>query len=135
MNSPTSKLNDNYRELIKQMEQRSHERMQVPLECRVTAIDKRQPDSVRVVENISRSGILIRWTNAGQCPELPALGDLIGVEMVLPVKHSFDPRTWYCSGEVVRITNPEPGAEPTVAVKINSTKIRKLHVSANRLVN
>jgi hypothetical protein len=135
MNSTTSKFNDNYRELIKRMEQRSHERMQVPLECRVSAIDKRRPDSMRVVENISRSGILIRWTSKAHGNELPALGDMLGVEMVLPVNHTFDPRTWYCSGEVVRITNPEPGAEPTVAVKISTTKIRKVTASGNRLVN
>ena len=64
MYASTNKMATRYRELLQGLEQRSHERVNLALECRVTAGGKRSGGTMKVVENISRTGILIRWVPA-----------------------------------------------------------------------
>src|SRR6185295_1440209 len=68
MQSSTSKMAARYRELLEGLEQRTHERVNLALECRVSSPSKRSAGTMKIVENISRTGILIRWL-ASDSPE------------------------------------------------------------------
>lgn len=124
MYSPTNRFVTRYRELTQGLEQRCHERLALPLECRVSPLNRRSAGSMKMVENVSRTGILIRWTPTDAPNEVPRLGDSLSIEMALPANHSFERKCWYCGGTVVRISRAEDNA-PLVAVRINTTKFRK----------
>lgn len=125
MYASTNKMAARYRELLQGLEQRSHERVNLALECRVTSGSKRSAGTMKLVENISRTGILIRWLSADGGPQdVPRPGDTLNIEMALPVNHNFDRKCWFCGGTVVRVTKAEDNS-PLVAVRINTTKFRK----------
>src|SRR5260370_34019011 len=90
MYASTNKMATRYRELLQALEQRSHERVNLALECRVTSGGKRSGGTMKLVANISRTGILIRWEPA-DCPQdVPRAGDTLKIEMALPANHTFD---------------------------------------------
>ena len=124
MNSSTNKMAARYRELMEGLEQRSHERVNLALECHVYSANKRSAGSTKVVENISRTGILIRWLPSDGPEDMPRAGDSLNIEMALPANHSFDRKCWFCGGTVVRVSRAEDNS-PLVAVRINTTKFRK----------
>ncbi len=116
MYASTNKMAARYRELLQGLEQRSHERVNLALECRVTSGSKRSGGSMKVVENISRTGILIRWLSSDGPQDVPRPGDTLNIEMALPANHNFDRKCWYCGGTVVRV---------------NTTKFRKYTPAAS----
>lgn len=124
MYSSTNKMAARYRELIEGLEQRSHERVNLALECHVYSGNKRSAGSTKLVENISRTGILIRWVASDKAEDIPRAGDSLNIEMALPANHSFDRKCWFCGGTVVRVSKAEDNS-PLVAVRINTTKFRK----------
>ena len=124
MYASTNKMAARYRELLQGLEQRSHERVNLALECRVTSGGKRSAGTMKLVENISRTGILIRWLSADGPQDVPRPGDTLNIEMALPVNHNFDRKCWFCGGTVVRVSKSEDNA-PLVAVRVNTTKFRK----------
>jgi hypothetical protein len=124
MYASTSKIASRYRELLQGLEQRSHERVNLALECRVTAGGKRSGGTMKLVENISRTGILIRWLPSEGPQDVPRAGDTLNIEMALPANHNFDRKCWFCGGTVVRVTKAEDNS-PLVAVRISTTKFRK----------
>jgi len=124
MQASTNKMAARYRELLEGLEQRSHERVNLALECHVYSANKRSTGSTKLVENISRTGILIRWLPSDGPEDVPRAGDSLNIEMALPANHSFDRKCWFCGGTVVRVTKAEDGS-PLVAVRINTTKFRK----------
>src|SRR5437867_1595727 len=130
MNSSTSKMAARYRELLEGLEQRTHERVNLAMECRVSSPSKRSPGSMKIVENISRTGILIRWLPTDGPEDLPRVGDTLTIEMALPANHNFDRKCWFCGGTVVRISKAADNS-PLVAVRINTTKFRKYTPAAN----
>lgn len=125
MYASTNKMAARYRELLQGLEQRSHERVNLALECRVTPGNKRSGGSIKVVENISRTGILIRWLSSGGPEDVPRAGDTLNIEMALPANHNFDRKCWFCGGTVVRVSRAADDNSPLVAVRINTTKFRK----------
>jgi PilZ domain-containing protein len=124
MYASTNKMAARYRELVQGLEQRSHERVNLALECRVTTGNKRSGGSMKVVENISRTGILIRWLSSDGPQDVPRAGDTLTIEMALPANHNFDRKCWFCGGTVVRVSKAADNS-PLVAVRINTTKFRK----------
>lgn len=124
MYASTNKMAARYRELLQGLEQRSHERVNLALECRVITGNKRSGGTMKVVENISRTGILIRWLASDGPHDVPRPGDTLSIEMALPVNHNFDRKCWFCGGTVVRVSKAEDNS-PLVAVRINTTKFRK----------
>lgn len=126
MYASTNKIATRYRELLQGLEQRSHERVNLALECRVTSgSSKRSGGTMKLVENISRTGILIRWVPSDGPEDVPRAGDTLNIEMALPANHSFDRKCWFCGGTVVRVTKAADDNSPLVAVRINTTKFRK----------
>jgi c-di-GMP-binding flagellar brake protein YcgR len=79
---------------------RENPRMDIELRCRVTSPSLWAPAPARTV-NLSRGGMLIAWGD-GLSP-LPALGQMMTVEIELPVYHEFGQRCIHCQGTVVRI--------------------------------
>jgi hypothetical protein len=124
MYASTNKIATRYRELLQGLEQRSHERVNLALECRVTSGNKRSGGAMKLVENISRTGILIRWLPSDGPEDIPRAGDTLNIEMALPANHNFDRKCWFCGGTVVRVSKAEDNS-PLVAVRINTTKFRK----------
>lgn len=124
MYASTSKIASRYRELLQGLEQRSHERVNLALECRVTPGGKRSGGTMKLVENISRTGILIRWLPSDGPQDVPRPGDTLNIEMALPANHNFDRKCWFCGGTVVRVSKAEDNS-PLIAVRINTTKFRK----------
>jgi hypothetical protein len=134
MYASTNKIAARYRELLQGLEQRSHERVNLALECRVTSGNKRSGGTMKVVENISRTGILIRWLPSDGPEDIPRAGDTLNIEMALPANHNFDRKCWFCGGTVVRVSKAEDNS-PLVAVRINTTKFRKYTPSVAQKVN
>jgi hypothetical protein len=130
MQSSTSKMAARYRELLEGLEQRTHERVNLALECRVSSPSKRSAGTMKIVENISRTGILIRWLASDGPEDVPRVGDALSIEMALPANHNFDRKCWFCGGTVVRITKAEDNS-PLIAVRINTTKFRKYNPPVN----
>ena len=130
MQSSTSKMAARYRELLEGLEQRTHERVNLALECRVSSPSKRSAGTMKIVENISRTGILIRWLASDGPEDVPRVGDTLSIEMALPANHNFDRKCWFCGGTVVRITKAEDNS-PLIAVRINTTKFRKYNPPVN----
>jgi len=130
MNSSANKVAARYRELLQGLEQRSHERINLALECRVSPGSRRSSGTMKLVENISRSGILIRWLASDGPEDIPRPGDTLNIEMALPANHNFERKCWFCGGTVVRVTKAEDNS-PLVAVRINTTKFRKYSPPAN----
>jgi len=124
MNASTHKLATQYRELLQGLEQRSHERVNLALECRVSTGNRRSAGTMKVVENISRTGILIRWLPSDGPEDVPRPGDTLNIEMALPANHNFDRKCWFCGGTVVRVSRADDNS-PLIAVRINTTKFRK----------
>jgi len=77
-------------------------------------------------ENISRSGVLIAWRGVdGQLP-LPAVGQIVTVEIELPANHGFGQKCIHCQGTVMRIAD-SPENIPLIALRVNYMDFRSFH--------
>lgn len=76
--------------------------------------------------NISRSGLLIGWIGDEPIPAVPAIGQIVTVEIELPANHGFGQKCIHCQGTVIRVA--QPGAEGThVALRVNYMDFRSFH--------
>jgi hypothetical protein len=82
--------------------------------------------SAMYTENISRSGILIAWKGAEATLPVPALGQIITVEIELPANHGFGQKCIHCQGTVMRIANSDQ-AFPLIALRVNYMDFRSFH--------
>lgn len=106
------------------MNRRTKDRLDLQLLCRVGAekvLSKPSgaTHSLGLTENLSRSGLLMRWLDA---VALPDVGTDLTVDIDLPVDASFGPRVMRCQATVVRILRPI-GALPTVGMKIGNIRV------------
>lgn len=74
-----------------------------------------------VTENISRSGVLVRWTGAPAV--VPRLGEAVRMDIELPANHGFGRKCIHCQGTVVRVSMPD-GDAPRVALAVSYMKFR-----------
>ena len=108
-------------DLQQEMDRRSKTRVDVQLTCLVTA-DHIEATPLRVItENVSRTGILMRW--AADLP-LPEVSKTMTVDVQLPENSDFGPRVMRCRATVVRIT-PMAGDQPAVAFEVTSMRFIK----------
>ena len=77
-------------------------------------------------ENISRSGVLIAWSGDGGRIPVPAVGQIITVEIELPAHHGFGQKCIHCQGTVTRIVSEENDG-PRVALRVNYMDFRAFH--------
>jgi hypothetical protein len=76
-------------------------------------------------ENISRSGLLVAWRSEGASLTLPAIGQIVTVEVELPANHGFGQKCIHCQGSVSRISGDSEN--PKVALQVNYMDFRSFH--------
>jgi hypothetical protein len=77
-------------------------------------------------ENISRSGLLVAWRSEEAALPLPAIGQIVTVEVELPANHGFGQKCIHCQGSVTRISMADPET-PRVALQVNYMDFRSFH--------
>ena len=70
-------------------------------------------------ENISRSGLLIAWRGENAALPVPALGQIITVEVELPANHGFGQKCIHVQGNVIRVIDSGAKDCPRVALRVN----------------
>jgi hypothetical protein len=110
------------------MNRRTKERLDLQLLCRIGARtvlstpSGRQAAKVRgigLTENLSRSGLLMKWLDAVALPEI---GAELTVDIDLPVDEAFGPRAMRCQATVVRIIRTGRTA-PVVGMRIGNIRV------------
>jgi c-di-GMP-binding flagellar brake protein YcgR len=119
-----------YPESISRMNRRGSTRVAVRLACHVVWLEGGERLAM-LTENISRDGMLLRWENSGG--RLPAVGQMLIVEVELPERTGFEPRCIRCQTTVARV-HAEPDATFTwVGLRIHAMDFRVAQsVSAQR---
>ncbi len=100
------------------MDRRTKPRIDLRLNCRVVGRPLDSDNSGQTSENISRNGLLLRWTRSGPAPEA---GSELRVEVELPSDGVFAPRLIRCESTVVRVIAGEDG-QSHVALKVNAMR-------------
>lgn len=110
---------------MKNINRRESARIEIKLRCHVTspAIWVR---SAMYTENISRSGLLIAWRGENAALPVPAVGQIVTVEVELPANHGFGQKCIHVQGNVIRVI--EAGQDsPQVALRVNYMDFRAFH--------
>ena len=96
------------------MDRRTKSRIDVQLRCYVGAGKVQAAPMRAFTENVSRTGMLMRWMEGVPLPQVA--GNLI-LDIELPENSEFGPRVMRCRTEVVRV-NPCEGNTHTVALRV-----------------
>jgi len=96
-----------------ELERRDRSRVALRLKCRVERPGQLDRPAWKSIENISRSGMLIRWGGGQDTP--PAVGEVLFVKLKLPVNPTFGQRWMLFNASVVRVTHAD-SASAMVAV-------------------
>ncbi len=109
---------------MRNINRRESPRIEIKLRCHVTS-PALWIRSALYTENISRSGLLVAWRGEGSALPLPSTGQIITIEIELPVHHGFGQKCIHCQGTVIRILqDPEC---PQVALRVNYMDFRAFH--------
>ena len=110
---------------MKNINRRESPRIEIQLRCHVTS-PALWVRSAMYTENISRSGVLIAWCGDGVKIPVPAMGQIITVEIELPANHGFGQKCIHCQGTVTRVMDGETDC-PRVALRVNYMDFRSFH--------
>src|ERR1051325_8418818 len=110
---------------MKTINRRESPRIEIKLRCHVTSPAVWLQADMHT-ENISRSGILISWRADDANGVLPALGQILTVEVELPANHGFGQKCIHCQGLVMRISQNDPEG-PRIALRVNYMDFRSFH--------
>jgi hypothetical protein len=110
---------------MKNINRRESPRVEIQLRCHVTspAVWGR---GALYTENISRSGMLVAWRGEGGSLPAPAAGQILTIEVELPVNHGFGQKCLHCQGTVTRASDTGEGY-PLVALRVNYMEFRSFH--------
>jgi hypothetical protein len=110
---------------MKNINRRESPRIDIKLRCHVTspALWMR---SAMYTENISRSGLLVVWRGDDAAPPVPAMGQIVTVEIELPANHGFGQKCIHCQGTVTRVSEASHDG-PRVALRVNYMDFRSFH--------
>src|SRR5271155_3100654 len=100
------------------MDRRTKARIGLRLRCRVDVGTKASDNSGETTENISRNGLLLRWTRRAPVPQA---GSPLCVEVELPSDGAFTPRLIRCDATVIRVIPGDDGAS-RVGLKVNTMR-------------
>jgi c-di-GMP-binding flagellar brake protein YcgR len=103
------------------MERRSKSRIDVQLTCCIQAGKAEATPLRALTENVSRTGMLMRWS--GSSP-LPKVEGKLTLDVLLPENSEFGPRVMRCRTEVVRVSK-NPGGEAEVALRVVTMRFMK----------
>ena len=110
---------------MKNINRRESPRIDIQLRCHVTS-PALWVRSAMYTESSSRSGVLVAWCGDGVRIPIPALGQIITVEIELPANHGFGQKCIHCQGTVTRIAGGETES-PRVALRVNYMDFRSFH--------
>jgi hypothetical protein len=117
------------------MERRQRTRVDVRLQCRVSQPGKPAVHLCNETENISRTGILIRWCQN----KVPAVGEQVTIKLRMPPNPVFGQRWMVFRANVVRVSRShEQGLMVAVAgspVRFSSAPKAMMVQPAGRYVN
>jgi c-di-GMP-binding flagellar brake protein YcgR len=103
------------------MDRRTKSRIDVQLTCYVGA-GKVQAEPMRALtENVSRTGMLMRWMDG---IPLPNIDRKLVLDLQLPENSEFGPRVMRCRTQVIRVT-PVAGNSHEVALRVLSMRFIK----------
>jgi c-di-GMP-binding flagellar brake protein YcgR len=103
------------------MDRRAKSRIDVQLTCFVGAGKVKAEPMHAITENVSRTGMLMRWMEGIPLPDVD--GKLV-LDVQLPENSDFGPRVMRCRTTVIRVT-PGDGASHEVALRILSMRFIK----------
>ena len=103
------------------MDRRRKTRHDVQLTCYVDAGHATAIPEQAFTENVSRTGVLMRWLK--DVP-LPVLDSVLVLDILLPEKSEFGQRLLRCSGSVVRV-DPSSNGPAEVALSIQRMRFVK----------
>jgi hypothetical protein len=101
-----------------QMDRRTKARLDLQLLCRIGTDRLLSEPLEGLTENVSRDGMLMRWTEPFPLPEV---GCRLTVDVRLPVNSGTSPRLMRCGATVVRIVRENPG-HPSVGLRIDNVR-------------
>jgi c-di-GMP-binding flagellar brake protein YcgR len=110
------------------MDRRTKSRVDLRLSCRIHGGTHLSENSGETTENISRNGLLLRWTRPTPAP--PA-GSALRVEVELPSDGEFAPRLIRCDSVVVRVIDGDDGYSH-VGLRVNAMRFVKGPVRPSR---
>ena len=110
---------------MKNINRRESPRIEIKLRCHVSSPALWMKSAMHT-ENISRSGVLIAWRGVDAKLPVPALGQIVTVEIELPANHGFGQKCIHCQGTVMRITNVDDSL-PLIALRVNYMDFRSFH--------
>jgi c-di-GMP-binding flagellar brake protein YcgR len=111
------------------MDRRTKSRLDVQLTCYIAAGKLLAAPMRAFTENVSRTGMLMRWADG--CP-LPRVGSKLTLEVQLPENSEFGPRVMSCRATVMRVeTGAKSGDE--VGLKIHSMRFTKAKATPKRM--
>jgi hypothetical protein len=100
------------------MDRRNKSRVELRLNCRIDGSSLISDNSGDTTENISRNGLLLRWTRTSPAP---AAGSAMRVEVELPSDGAFAPRLIRCESTVVRVMKGADG-RAQIALKVHTMR-------------
>ena len=103
------------------MDRRTKSRIDVQLTCYVGAGRVKGEPLRALTENVSRTGVLMRWM--GDVP-LPKIDKKLILDVALPENSDFGPRVMRCRTQVIRIV-PGQGDSHDVALRVLSMRFMK----------
>ena len=107
------------------MERRKRDRVNVRLECRIGPAGQAEQGPCNVTENISRTGMLIRWDWATSAA--PMVGDRFLAKLKLPASPMFGQRWMLFQSEVVRVSQ---AADAALLVAVTGSPLRISQIDA-----
>ena len=103
------------------MDRRNKSRIDVQLTCYVNAGRVKGEPIRALTENVSRTGMLMRWMEG---VPLPKIDKKLIVDLQLPENSEFGPRVMRCSTQVLRAISREDNAHD-VAVRVLSMRFMR----------
>src|SRR5256885_10054186 len=103
------------------MDRRNKSRIDMQLTCYVAAGRVEATPMRALTENVSRTGVLMRWMEGAP---LPKVDGKLTLDLQLPENSEFGARVMRCRAEAVRVTQ-RAGKEHEVALRIVSMRFMK----------
>lgn len=107
---------------MRQVNRRENHRVEIRLRCYVTSPAVWARGAMQM-ENISRGGLLLAWRSETGPVPVPAIGQMVTVDVELPADHGFGPKCIHCQGDVARISFEDQDC-PRVALRLNYMDFR-----------
>jgi PilZ domain len=111
------------------MDRRSDTRFGVNTACQITRPRKKRNVMVKTTQNISGSGILIRWNPEDTAMLVPRVGESIDIDVALPPHPVFGQKSMHMKAQIVRVTKEEDNTL-LVAGRLSKKQFRKFTSAA-----